>query len=151
MGTGQLVAEQLPNTAVSLGGGMLDLKQVRQPGYCSALSGRLLEAQSGLLAACSWQCPVGSRSKAIEKASDADGFTPQDRDESLREGAVKGAVITGIDAATFKIGGLISKKLGSAAINAGAKAEAKVLIDAGVDTTSLTAINAALKKFSRAI
>lgn len=83
--------------------------------------------------------------KAIEKASDEDGFTPQDRDTSLREGAVKAAVITGVDAATFKIGGVLASKMGGAAIQAGAKAETKVLMDAGVDVASLTAINSALK------
>ncbi len=146
MGTGQLVAEQLPNTAVSLGGGYAGFKTGAAAGALFGPVGATIGGAIGFVGGMFLgNVLLEAGGKAIEKASDADGFTPQDRDESLREGAVKGAVITGIDAATFKVGGLIAKKLGSAAINAGAKAEAKVLIDAGVDTTSLTAINAALK------
>lgn len=146
MGTGQLVAEQLPNTAVSLGGGYAGFKTGAAAGALFGPVGATIGGAIGFVGGMFLgNVLLEAGGKAIEKASDADGFTPQDRDESLREGVVKGAVITGIDAATFKVGGLIAKKLGSAAINAGAKAEAKVLIDAGVDTTSLTAINTALK------
>ncbi|MBP9870279.1 MAG: hypothetical protein KBC53_02110, partial [Nitrosomonas sp.] len=146
MGTAQMITEQLPNTAVSLGGGYAGFKTGAAAGSLlgpvGAAIGGTLGFVSGMFLG---NVLLEAGGKAIEKASDEDGFTPQDRDTSLREGAVKAAVITGVDAATFKIGGVLASKMGGAAIQAGAKAETKVLMDAGVDVASLTAINSALK------
>ena len=141
-----MITEQLPNTAVSLGGGYAGFKTGAAAGSLlgpvGAAIGGTLGFVSGMFLG---NVLLEAGGKAIEKASDEDGFTPQDRDTSLREGAVKAAVITGVDAATFKIGGVLASKMGGAAIQAGAKAETKVLMDAGVDVASLTAINSALK------
>lgn len=146
MGTSQLVAEQLPNTAVSLGAGFAGFKTGAAAGSLFGPVGAAVGGTLGFVGGMFLgNVLLEAGGKAIEKASDEDGFTPQDRGESLREGAIKAGVITGVDAATFKLGGVLAKKFGSAAITAGARAEAKVLIDAGVDTSSLASINAALK------
>lgn len=146
MGTAQMVVEQLPNTAVSLGGGYAGFKTGAAAGSLFGPVGAAIGGTIGFVSGMFLgNVLLEAGGKAIEKASDEDGFTPQDRDTSLREGAVKAAVITGVDAATFKIGGMLANKMGGSAIQAGAKAETKVLMDAGVDVTSLAAINAALK------
>jgi len=146
MGTGQMVAEQLPNTAISLAGGFAGFKAGGAAGAVLGPVGATIGATLGFVSGMFLgNVLLEAGGKAIEKASDEDGFTPQDRDSALREGAIKAGVITGVDAATFKLGGMLARKIGSSAINAGARAEAKVLIDAGIDVTSLSAINAALK------
>src|SRR5690606_31813505 len=75
------------------------------------------------------------------------GFTEDERRETLTEGAKKAGVITAVDAATFKAGSMIANRLGgAAAVKNGAKAEAEVLMKAGVDMSSPATINAALAK-----
>ena len=146
MGTAQMITEQLPNTAVSLGGGYAGFKTGVAAGALLGPVGATIGGTLGFLGGMFLgNMLLETGGKAIEKASDDDGYTPEDRNNALREGAVKGAVITGVDAATLKLGGMVTKGLGSAAVNAGAKAEAKVLMDAGVDMTSTATINAALK------
>lgn len=146
MGTGQMVAEQLPNSAVALGAGYAGFKTGASAGAVFGPVGATIGGTLGFVGGMFLgNVLLEAGGKAIEKASDEDGFTPQDRDSALREGAIKAGVITGVDAATFKLGGMLANKLGYNAINAGARAEAKILIDAGVDVTSLSAINAALK------
>lgn len=146
MGTGQMVAEQLPNSAVSLAGGFAGFKAGGAAGAVLGPVGATIGGALGFVGGMFLgNVLLEAGGKAIEKASDEDGFTPQDRDSALREGASKAAFITGVDTATFKLGGMLARKIGANAINAGARAEAKTLIDAGVDVTSLSAINAALK------
>lgn len=146
MGTAQMITEQLPNTAVSLGGGYAGFKTGAAAGALFGPVGATIGGTLGFLGGMFLgNVLLETGGKAIEKASDEDGYTPEDRDNALREGAVKGAVITGVDAATLKLGSMVTNRLGAAATNAGAKAEAKVLIEAGVDMSSTSAINAALK------
>lgn len=147
MGTGQFIVEQSPNTAVSLGAGYAGFKTGAAAGSFVGPMGAAIGGTLGFLGGMflgNFLLEAGG--KAIEKASDADGFTPQDKDAAITEGLKKSFVITGVDAATLKLGGVITRKLGSPAIKAGAKAEATVLMNAGVDMSSPATINAAIKK-----
>lgn len=143
MGTAQLVAEQLPNTAVSLGGGYAGAKTGAVIGSLAgpvgAGAGGILGFLGGMFLG---NVLLETGGKAIEKAEG--GFTPEERDETLREGPIKAGVITGVDAATLGIGGKVTKALSGMAKRAGARAEAKVLMDAGVNMATPATINSAL-------
>lgn len=146
MGTGQMIVEQLPNTAVTLGGGYAGFKAGALAGAPFGPAGAAIGGTIGFLGGMFLgNTLIEAGSKGIQKASDKDGFTAQDKDETIREAAIKGAVLTGVDAATLKLGSMVMKRLGRTAIGEGAKAEAKVLMDAGVDVTSISAMNTALK------
>jgi len=146
MGTGQLVVEQLPNSAVTLAGGYTGFKAGALAGAPFGPVGMTIGGTIGFLGGMFLgNTLIEAGSKGIQKASDEDGFTPQDKDETIRESAIKGAVLTGVDGATLKLGSMVMKRLGSSAVREGAKAEAKVLMDAGVDMSSTATINAALK------
>lgn len=143
MGTAQLVAEQLPNTAVSLGGGYAGAKTGAAIGSLAgpvgAGAGGILGFLGGMFLG---NVLLETGGKAIEKAEG--GFTPEERDETLREGPIKAGVITGVDAATLGVGGKVTKALSGMAKRAGARAEAKVLMDAGVNMATPATINSAL-------
>lgn len=146
MGTAQFVVEQAPNAAVSLGAGYAGFKTGATAGAFVGPMGAAIGGTLGFLSGMflgNYLLEAGG--KAIDKAVDEDGFTRQDKDAAIKEGAIKAAAITGVDALTFKLGGMITQRLGKSAINAGARAEAEVLMKAGVDMSSLAAINAALK------
>jgi hypothetical protein len=146
MGTGQMVVEQLPNTAVTLGGGYAGFKTGALAGTPFGPAGVAIGGTLGFLSGMFLgNTLIEAGSKGIQKASDEDGFTAQDKDDTIREAAIKGAVITGVDATTLKLGSVVMKKFGGAAVREGAKAEARVLMDAGVDMSSTSTINAALK------
>lgn len=142
-GAAQFVAEQAPNSAVSLGAGWAGAKGGALAGSAFGPVGTAVGGIGGFLGGMflgNWLLETGS--KAMEKAEG--GFTQAERSESLTEGATKGAVITGVDALTLGVGGKVAKSLNKAAIEAGARAEARVLADAGVDLTSRAAIEKAL-------
>ncbi|MCP5244887.1 MAG: hypothetical protein H6937_02505 [Burkholderiales bacterium] len=143
MGTAQLVAEQLPNTAVSLGGGYAGAKTGAAIGSLAgpvgAGAGGILGFLGGMFLG---NVLLETGGKAIEKSEG--GFTPEEQDETLREGPIKAAVVTGVDTATLGIGGKITKALSGMAKRAGARAEAKVLMDAGVNMATPATINSAL-------
>lgn len=142
-GTAQFVAEQAPNSAVSLGAGWAGAKGGALAGSAFGPVGTAVGGIGGFLGGMflgNWLLETGS--KAMDKAEG--GFTQAERGEALREGATKSAVITGVDALTLGVGGKVAKGLNKAAIEAGARAEARVLSDAGVDLTSRTAIEKAL-------
>lgn len=146
MGTGQLITEQIPNSAVTLGGGYAGFKAGALAGTPFGPLGTAIGGTIGFLGGMFLgNTLIEAGSKGIQKASDGDGFTEKDKDETIRESAIKGAVLTGVDAATLKLGSVLMKKLGSSAIKEGAKAEARVLMEAGVDMSSTATINAALK------
>jgi hypothetical protein len=143
LGTAQFVAEQAPNAVVSLGGGLAGGKAgALAGGMAGALLGPAGAAIGGTIGGTvgflagmflgNSLLEIGG--KSIEKAED--GFTPGEASEAVREGAIKGGVVTAVDAATLGAGRLVSRTLSSAAVKAGARAEAKVLSAAGVDVTS---------------
>jgi hypothetical protein len=143
-GSAQFVIEQAPNSAVALGAGWAGAKAGAAGGL--ALGGPVGAAVGGIGGFLGGMflgnTLLETGGKAIEKAEG--GFTKAERGEAMREGAVKGGVITGVDAVTLGAGNVLAKSFGKAAINAGARAEARVLADAGVDLTSRTAIEVAL-------
>jgi len=142
-GAAQFVAEQAPNSAVSLGAGWAGAKGGALAGSAFGPVGTAVGGIGGFLGGMflgNWLLETGS--KAMEKAEG--GFTQAERSEALTEGATKGAVITGVDALNLGVGGKVAKSLNKAAIEAGARAEARVLADAGVDLTSRAAIEKAL-------
>lgn len=144
IGTAQMVAEQAPNSLVSLGSGWAGAKAGALAGGLLGPVGAAVGGTIGFLGGMFLgNTLLETGGKAIEKAGD--GFTKQEAEDSIIEGAKKSLVVTGVDAATLKLGGAITQRFGKASINAGARAEAKVLMDAGVDMSSAATINAALK------
>lgn len=142
-GAAQFVAEQAPNSAVSLGAGWAGAKGGALAGSAFGPVGTAVGGIGGFLGGMflgNWLLETGS--KAMDKAEG--GFTQAERGEALLEGATKGAVITGVDALTLGVGGKVAKGLNKAAIEAGARAEARVLSEAGVDLASRAAIEKAL-------
>ncbi len=143
MGTAQLITEQIPNTAVSLGSGYAGFKTGAAAGALFGPAGAGVGGVLGFLGGMFLgNTLLETGAKAIEKSEN--GFTPDKRDESIKEGAIKGGVITGVDAVTLGLGGKVTGMLSRAAERAGARAEAKVLMDSGVDMTSIATINASL-------
>lgn len=117
-GTAQFVAEQAPNSAVSLGAGWAGAKGGALAGSAFGPVGTAVGGIGGFLGGMflgNWLLETGS--KAMDKAEG--GFTQAERGEALREGATKGAVITGVDALTLGVGGKVAKGLNKAAIEAG--------------------------------
>lgn len=144
-GAAQFVIEQAPNSAVALGAGWAGAKLGAAGGAMLGPVGAVVGGIGGFLGGMFLgNTLLETGGKAIDKAEG--GFTEAERGEAIREGAVKGGVITTVDAATLGAGNVLSKSLGRAAINAGARAEAQVLADAGVDITSRAAIETALAK-----
>lgn len=142
-GSAQFVAEQAPNSAVALGAGWAGAKGGALAGSAFGPVGTAVGGVAGFLGGMFLgNTLLETGSKAMEKAKG--GFTEAERGEALSEGATKGAVITGVDALTLGVGGKVAKGLNKAAIDAGARAEAQVLANAGVDVTSRAAIEQAL-------
>jgi len=71
--------------------------------------------------------------KAMEKAEG--GLTAEEASAATGEGAIKSGVIGLVDTATLGLGGKLMSKISSEATQAGALAEAKVLMSQGVDVT----------------
>lgn len=151
-GSAQFIAEQLPNSAVALGAGLAGAKAGAAGGavvgsafpVVGTAAGAAVGGVAGFLGGMFLGNSVlETGNKAMEKAQDG-GMTEDKRMEALKEGAIKGGVITAVDAATLGIGGKVAKTFNKAAIDAGARAEARVLANAGVDLTSMEAIEAAL-------
>ncbi len=145
MGTVQMIAEQAPNSAVALGGGLAGaqtgaaLGTMVAPGVGTAVGGALGFLGGMFLG----NTLLETGGKALEKSEG--GFTEAERGEAIKEGAVKAGVITAVDAATLKMGGVTANAIGGQlAKRAGARAEAEVLLNAGVDMSTPATINAAL-------
>jgi hypothetical protein len=134
----QLVAESAPNAAVSIGGALAGAKAGAVVAPFLGPLAPLAPVAGGLLGLFLGNAAMETGGKAIEKAGD--GFTQKERGETLREGAVKGAVLTGVDALTFGATKLLYTPVGKAMEKAGAEA----LVSKGVDITSREAVEAAL-------
>lgn len=145
LGTAQMIASQAPNSAAILGGAWAGGKagaaagSVFGPG--GALIGGTLGAIGGMFLG---NYLIETGSKSIDKAEG--GFTQEERGQALTEGAKKAAIVTGVDMATLGAGNLAGRTILGGAARAGAKAEAKVLADAGIDITSRTAVVKALSE-----
>lgn len=135
-GAAQLVAEQAPNSAVSLGSGLAGAKagalvgSAILPGAGTAVGGTI-GFLAGLFGA---NALLETGGKAIEASQDKQ-FTPEERSQAIREGTTKGAVITAVDAATLGA----SKFVLGAANRAVEQATVRTLSDAGVDAAKAAA------------
>ena len=130
---------QLPNSGIALGGMWAGAKmgaKLPLPPQGKAIAA-IVGGIAGLFVG---NTAIETGHKAVDKASDGT-FTDDDRTEALSEGITKGAVITGVDAATLKLGSLIAGAPGRAMESA----VTKTLIDNGVDVSSEAAIKHALK------
>lgn len=123
----QMVVSQLPNTAAALGAGATGAAAGTAvfPGV-----GTVVGFLTGLFAA---NTALELGSKAQEKARDGE-FTDAERYEAMKEGVVKGGVITAVDAATFGA----SKWVMGTANRAVETATVRVIEDAGVDVAKAT-------------
>lgn len=135
-GSAQLVANQVPNIAVSTGTGLAGMKggaaigTAIAPGLGTIIGGTLGFLGGSFLGNALLE--VGG--SAMEKADDG-GLTDAERNQAVKEGAVKSGVITTVEGLTMGLGKGLSKTVFSGPAKAGAEAEARVLAQAGVDIT----------------
>lgn len=138
-GAGYALLEQLPNSVAALAPAVAGMKggaaigSMAGPG--GAAVGGVVGGLAGLFAG-NTALEVGN--KAMDAAQDGT-FTPEEQSAALREGATKGAVITGVDALTLGA----SKWLTGATTRAVERATTRTLADAGVDVADQVAVLAA--------
>jgi hypothetical protein len=130
----QMVLSQLPNTAVALGAGATGAGTGSAigsvvPGVGTAIGGTV-GFLVGLFGA---NTALELGNKAQEKARDGE-FTDAERYEAMKEGVVKGATITAVDAATFGA----SKWILGTANRAVETATIRTIEDAGLDAAKAT-------------
>jgi hypothetical protein len=150
-GAGLAVLEQLPNAAAVLGGGWAGLKGGAAvgagigsvfPGVGTAAGGTVGGVIGGLAGMFLGNAALETGNKAMAAADDGE-VTQEELAQARREGAIKGGVITGVDALTLGIGGKFAstvQRTGSTALEAATR---KALVDRGVDVTSEAAVVAA--------
>lgn len=139
----QFNAEQAANMAPVMAGGLGGAKLGAMAGSAFGPVGTVIGGTAGMfLGYVFGNSAIEAGNKGMEKAKD--GLTDAERGEALQEGVTKGAVIGTVDTLTMGAGGLIGRKLFGDAIKAGSMAEAKALIDAGVDIANPRAIATAL-------
>nr|WP_298168305.1 hypothetical protein [uncultured Pseudomonas sp.] len=150
-GAGLAVVEQLPNAAVALGGGFAGMKAGAAagaaagsvlPGVGTAAGGVAGGIVGGLAGMFLGNAALETGNKAMGLADDGE-VTPEEMSQARREGAVKGGVITGVDALTLGIGGKVAgtlQRTGRTAIEAATR---KALVDRGVDVADQAAVLAA--------
>jgi hypothetical protein len=131
----QMVVSQLPNTAVALSAGAAGagtgaaIGTAILPGPGTAIGGTV-GFLVGLFGA---NTALELGNKAQEKARDGE-FTDAERYEAMKEGVVKGATITAVDAATFGA----SKWVMGTANRAVETATVRTIEGAGIDATKAT-------------
>jgi hypothetical protein len=135
-GAAEFIAEQAPNAVAALGAGFVGAKAgavtgtlVAGPVYGTA-GGAAVGFLTGLFGA---NTLLETGGKAQERARDGN-FTAQDRREAVSEGVTKGAVITGVDAATLGA----SRWLLGTTSRAVESATARVLERNGIDAARAT-------------
>lgn len=139
-GAAHLIASQLPNAGAAIGAGVAGAKAGSigggvLAGPLGALIGGTVGGIAGLFTA---NTALETGGKAIEAATDG-SFDKQKQRKALREGAIKGGVITGVDVATLGL----TKWVLNTTKRAMDRATTKVLIDNGVDVNSKAALKAA--------
>ena len=150
-GAGLAVLEQLPNAAAVLGGGWAGLKGGAAigagigsvfPGVGTAAGGTVGGVIGGLAGMFLGNAALETGNKAMAAADDGE-VTPEELAQARREGAIKGGVITGVDALTLGIGGKFASTVQRTSSTALEAATRKALVDRGVDVTSEAAVVAA--------
>jgi hypothetical protein len=130
----QMVVGQLPNTGVALGAGAAGAFTGAAIGSVVPVVGTVIGGTVGFLAGLfTANTALELGSKAQEKAQDGE-FTDAERYEAMKEGVVKGATITAVDAATFGA----SKWLMGTANRAVETATVRAIEGAGIDATKAT-------------
>lgn len=132
-GAALLLTEQLPNSLAALG----TAGAGAVAGSAFGPAGTVIGGLAGLFLA---DVALETGGKVIEKAEG--GLTPIERMDALDEGLKKGAVVAGIDAATFGA----TKWLTGAASRAMERATVRTLESEGVDVTDKTAVELARQK-----
>lgn len=125
-GAFQMVVSQLPNTGVALGAGAAGAAVGSLLGPVGTVAGFL----TGLFTA---NTALELGGKAQEKARDGN-FSEAERFEAMREGVIKGGVITAVDAATFGA----SKWILGTANRAVETATVRAIENAGFDAAKVT-------------
>ena len=132
-GAGLQIAEQLPNAAVALGSAAAGAAVGSLAGPVGTIAGGL----AGLFAG---NTALETGGKALERAAEGP-LTDDVRAQVLKEGAIKGGVITAVDAVTLGA----TKFITGAARRAAEAATTRVLTDAGINVTDKVAVDTALK------
>lgn len=150
-GAGLAVLEQLPNAAVSLGAGWAGMKAGGAagagigsvvPGVGTAAGGVAGGILGGLAGMFLGNAALETGNKAMSLADDGE-VTPEEMAQARSEGAIKGGVITGIDALTLGVGGKVASTLQRTSATAIEAATRKVLVDRGIDVADEAAVIAA--------
>ncbi|WJN61376.1 LPD38 domain-containing protein [Pseudomonas sp. SO81] len=150
-GAGLAVLEQLPNAAVALGAGWAGLKAGGAagagigsvvPGLGTAAGGVVGGVVGGLAGMFLGNAALETGNKAMNLADDGE-VTPEEMAQARSEGAIKGGVITGIDALTLGVGGKVASTLQRTSTTAIEAATRKALVDRGVDVADEAAVLAA--------
>lgn len=150
-GAGLAVLEQLPNAAVSLGAGWAGLKAGGVagagigsvvPGVGTVAGGAVGGLLGGLAGMFLGNAALETGNKAMGLADDGE-VTPEEMAQARSEGAIKGGVITGIDALTLGVGGKVASTLQRTSTTAIEAATRKALVDRGVDIADEAAVLAA--------
>lgn len=150
-GAGLAVLEQLPNAAVSLGAGWAGLKAGGAagagigsvvPGVGTVAGGTVGGILGGLAGMFLGNAALETGNKAMGMADDGE-VTPEEMAQARSEGAIKGGVITGIDALTLGVGGKVASTLQRTSTTAIEAATRKALVDRGIDIADEAAVLAA--------
>lgn len=143
-GAGLAVLEQLPNSVPTLAGGFAGMKAgaalgTMAGGPVGAGIGGVVGGLAGMFLG---NVAIETGHKAMAAADDGQ-YTPEAMSQVKREGAIKGGVITGVDAVTLGIGGAVSGAMQRTTRSALEAATRKALVDQGVDVADEAAVLAA--------
>ncbi|HEY6612774.1 MAG TPA: PLxRFG domain-containing protein [Pseudomonas sp.] len=150
-GAGLAMVEQLPNSAPALAGGWAGMKAGAAggaalgsvvPGVGTAIGGAVGGVVGGLAGMFLGNAAIETGHKAMEAAGDG-SYTSEEQSQVAREGAVKGGVITAVDAVTLGLGGAVSGAMQRTTRSALESATRKALMDKGVDLADEAAVLAA--------
>ncbi len=150
-GAGLAIVEQLPNAVPTLAGGWAGMKGGAAAGAVAgapfagvgagpgAVIGGVVGGLAGMFLG---NAAIETGHKAMGMADDGE-VTDEERGQAIEEGALKGAVITGVDALTLGVGGKVAGAMQRTASRAMESATRKVLVDRGIDVTDEAAVLAA--------
>ncbi len=143
-GAGLAMLEQLPNSVPTLAGGYAGMKGGAALGAVAggpvgAGIGGVIGGLAGMFLG---NAAIETGHKAMSAADD-DQYTPEEMSQVKREGAIKGGVITGVDAVTLGLGGAVSGAMQRTTRSALEAATRKALVDQGVDVADEAAVLAA--------
>jgi len=143
-GAGLAVVEQIPNSVPTLAGGFAGMKGGAALG--TAVGGPVGAAVGGIAGGLAGMflgnTAIETGHKAMAAADDGE-YTPEEMDQVKREGAIKGGVITGVDALTLGAGGRLAGAMQRTVSTAMESATRKALIDRGVDVADEASVLAA--------